>query len=69
MMQRSVCHNESLFRKEPPKYILNPDAPFVEGKEDSEIDFVVKAGGFHILPLSMKVCVILCKMTRKGNYI
>lgn len=54
MMQRSVTHNASLLTKEPPSYLLNPDAPFVEGKEDSEIDFVVTAGGSHILPLSIK---------------
>ena len=54
MMQRSVTHNNSLLIKEPPKYILSPDAPFVEGKEDSEIDFTVSSRGQHILPLSMK---------------
>lgn len=56
LFQRTVIHNESLLRKEPPKYRLHPEDPFVEGVEDHEIDFVVKAGGFHILPLNMKVC-------------
>lgn len=41
MMQRSVAHTHSLFVKEPPKYLLDPSAPFVDGKEDSEIDFSV----------------------------
>ena len=35
MMQRSVAHTHSLFVKEPPKYLLDPSAPFVDGKEDS----------------------------------
>ena len=58
MMQRSVAHNSALLSQEPPNYLIQPDAPFVEGKEDSEIDFTVSAGGFHILPLSTKVSVI-----------
>lgn len=55
MMQRSLSHNSSLLTKEPPRYILYPDEPFVEGKEDSEIDFTVAPRGYHILPLSIKV--------------
>ena len=58
MMQRSVAHTHSLFVKEPPKYLLDPSAPFVDGKEDSEIDFSVSTGGFHILPLSIKVGIL-----------
>lgn len=55
MIQRSLSHNASLLEKQPPNYILHPDEPFVEGKEDSEIDFTVAARGYHILPLSIKV--------------
>ena len=55
MIQRSLSHNASLIEKPPPNYLLHPDEPFFEGKEDSEIDFTVAARGFHILPLSMKV--------------
>ena len=55
MMQRSLSHNSSLLTKEPPRYISYPDEPFVEGKEDSEIDFTVAPRGYHILPLSIKV--------------
>lgn len=57
MLQRSLSHNASLLQKEPPRYILYPDQPFVEGKEDSEIDFVVSPRGYHILPLSIKVWI------------
>ena len=55
MTQRTVAHNSALLIQAPPKYLIDPSAPFVEGKEDSEIDFTVAPGGFHILPLSMKV--------------
>ena len=55
MMQRSLSHNSSLLTKEPPRYILYTDETFVEGKEDSEIDFTVAPRGYHILPLSIKV--------------
>ncbi|KAK8821709.1 hypothetical protein AV274_5952 [Blastocystis sp. ATCC 50177/Nand II] len=54
MMQRSIAHNSALLTQEPPKFLVHPEAPFVEGKEDSEIDFTVSPNGFHILPLSIK---------------
>ena len=55
-MQRSVAHNSALLAQTPPSYLLLPSsAPFVAGKEDSEIEFSVFPGGKHILPLSIKV--------------
>lgn len=67
MVQRSVSHNSALLSQEPPNYLIHPDAPFVEGKEDSEIDFTVSAGGFHILPLSIKVSVAASLYCAEGK--
>ena len=42
----------------------------MDGKEDSEIDFVVSTGGFHILPLSIKVCILYRRsVERARNYL
>lgn len=42
----------------------------MEGKEDSEIDFTVSTGGFHILPLSIKVVVFQeSSVERTGDHL